>query len=76
MMKKIASMILISALGGAITLGTYVLFFDKPQIQIEKNVDAGLNTIPTNYSNAMYTSAENTDFTVAAEKTLNVAVVG
>ncbi|HSQ47756.1 MAG TPA: Do family serine endopeptidase [Lutibacter sp.] len=74
MMKKIASMILISALGGAITLGTYVLFFDKPQIQIEKKVDAGLNTIPANYSNAMYTSAENTDFTVAAEKTLNAVV--
>jgi serine protease Do len=73
-MKKIASMILISALGGAITLGTYVLFFDKPQIQIEKKVDAGLNTIPANYSNAMYTSAENTDFTVAAEKTLNAVV--
>jgi len=74
MMKNIASMILISALGGAITLGTYVLFFDKPQIQIEKKVDAGLNTIPANYSNAMYTSAENTDFTVAAEKTLNAVV--
>lgn len=73
-MKNIASMILISALGGAITLGTYVLFFDKPQIQIEKKVDAGLNTIPANYSNAMYTSAENTDFTVAAEKTLNAVV--
>lgn len=74
MMKKIASMILISALGGAITLGTYVLFFDKTQIQIEKKVDSLLNTVPTNYSNAMYTSAENTDFTVAAEKTLNAVV--
>jgi serine protease Do len=74
MMKKIASMILISALGGAITLGTYVLFFDKPQIQIEKKVDSLLNTIPANYSNALYASAENTDFTVAAEKTLNAVV--
>jgi Do/DeqQ family serine protease len=73
-MKKIASMILISALGGAISLGTYVLFFDKPQIQIEKKVDSLLNTIPTNYSNAMYTAAENTDFTVAAEETLNAVV--
>lgn len=74
MMKKIASMILISALGGAISLGTYVLFFDKPQIQIEKKVDSLLNAIPTNYSNALYTSTENTDFTVAAEKTLNAVV--
>ncbi len=74
MMKKIISMILISALGGAISLGAYVLFFDKPQIQIEKRVDSLLNTIPTNYANAMYIAAENTDFTVAAEKTLNAVV--
>jgi len=74
MMKKIVSMILISALGGAISLGTYVLFFDKPQIQIEKKADSLLNTIPANYSNALYASAENTDFTVAAEKTLNAVV--
>ena len=73
-MKNIVSMILISALGGAITLGTYVLFFEKPQIQIEKKVDSLLNTIPANYSNAMYSSAENTDFTIAAEKTLNAVV--
>ena len=74
MMKKIISMILISALGGAISLGTYVLFFDKPQVQIEKRVDSLLNTIPTNYANTMYSSAENTDFTVAAERTLNTVV--
>ncbi len=74
MMKKIASLILISALGGAITLGTYILFFDKPQIQIEKKVDSLFNAIPTNYSNEMYSSAENTDFTVAAEKTVNAVV--
>ncbi|HEY9168738.1 MAG TPA: trypsin-like peptidase domain-containing protein [Lutibacter sp.] len=73
-MKKILTMILISAFGGAISLGTYVLFFDKPQIQIEKKDDSLVNTIPTNYSNAMYYSAENTDFTVAAEKTLNAVV--
>ena len=73
-MKKIISLLLISALGGAITLGSYILFFDKQQIQIEKNADFPLSTIPTNYSNAMYSSAENTDFTLAAEKTLNAVV--
>lgn len=73
-MKKIISLVLMSALGGAITLGTYVLFFDKPQIQIEKKADSLLNTIPANYSNALYVSAENTDFTVGAEKTLNAVV--
>ena len=30
-MKKVLSLILVSALGGALTLSTYLLFFDKPQ---------------------------------------------
>lgn len=74
MMKNIVSMILIAVLGGTISLGAYVLFFDRPQIQYEKKVDSLLNAIPTNYSNAMYAAVENTDFTVAAEKTLNAVV--
>ncbi len=73
-MKKIIGLILISALGGAITLGAYVLFFENSQVKIDKIEDARPKTIPTNYSTAMYSSAENTDFTIAAEKTLNAVV--
>lgn len=73
-MKKIISLILISALGGAITLGTYVLFFENSQVKIDKIENAGLKTINTNYTDTMSASAENTDFTIAAEKTLNAVV--
>lgn len=73
-MKKILGLVLISVLGGVITLGSYLLFFDKPQAQFENKVDSLLNAIPTNYSNAMFTSAENTDFTIAAENTVNAVV--
>jgi Do/DeqQ family serine protease len=73
-MKKIISLILISALGGAITLGTYMLFFENSQFKIDKIENAGLKTINTNYTDTMSASAENTDFTIAAEKTLNAVV--
>jgi Do/DeqQ family serine protease len=73
-MKKIISLILISALGGAITLGTYVLFFENSQVKIDKIEDAGPKIINTNYSDTMPASVENTDFTIAAEKTLNAVV--
>ncbi|MDD3721795.1 MAG: Do family serine endopeptidase [Lutibacter sp.] len=73
-MKRIISLILISTLGGVITLGTYVLFFENSHVKIDKIEDTRLKTIPTNYTNALYSSAENTDFTIAAEKTLNAVV--
>lgn len=74
MMKKILSLVLISALGGAITLGAYVLFFENSHFKFGKNADSGLKTVNTNFTGAMAASAENTDFTVAAEKTLNAVV--
>ncbi len=73
-MKKIASIILFSAIGGAFTLGAYKLFIEKPQVVVEKFTDSTLNSTPVNYANGMVTSIENTDFTVSAEKTLNSVV--
>ncbi len=73
-MKKIGSIVLFSALGGILTLGTYKLFIEKPQIIIEKSGDSFANTLPVNYTNTMVASTENTDFTVAAEKTINSVV--
>ena len=73
-MKKILSIVLFSALGGALTLGAYKLFVEKPQVVFEQ---AGLekpSAVNANYTNAMLGAAENTDFTVAAEKTLNSVV--
>ncbi|WP_456378842.1 trypsin-like peptidase domain-containing protein [Lutibacter sp.] len=73
-MKKIVSIILISALGGALTLGTYKLFIEKPQVVIEKTASSELNTVPINYFGPTVASMENTDFTVAADKTINSVV--
>lgn len=74
MMKNIMSLVLISALGGAITLGAYISFFENTQVKIGENELFGAKTVNTNYSNAMLASVENTDFTIAAEKTLNAVV--
>ncbi|UMB53892.1 trypsin-like peptidase domain-containing protein [Lutibacter sp. A64] len=73
-MKKILSIVLFSALGGALTLGTYKLFIEKPQVVIEKSIDESPVTVATNYNRSMGDAIEDTDFTVAAEKTLNAVV--
>ena len=71
-MKKILSVILLSALGGALTLGTYKLFLEKPQVVVENPSEIPA-IVQTNLTNTM-AAMENTDFTVAAEKTLNTVV--
>ena len=73
-MKKIISIVLFSALGGTLTLGAYKLFIEKPQVVIEKATESKPVTVAANYTNLVGTSIENTDFTVAAEKTLNAVV--
>lgn len=76
-MKKILTLVLISVIGGVITLSSYKLF-------IEENDSVGLTeisdsipfTIPVNYNsyNTSLTSPANVDFTNAAEKTINTVV--
>ncbi|NOR28302.1 MAG: PDZ domain-containing protein [Lutibacter sp.] len=73
-MKKVLSVILFSALGGALTLGSYKIFIEKPQVVIEQKEVNALCSLPVNYTNTMVSSIENTDFTVAADKTINSVV--
>lgn len=73
-MKKILTIVLFSALGGAITLGAYKSFFEKPQYVIEQNGISKPSTVKTNFTSATIGAMENTDFTIAAEKTLNSVV--
>ncbi len=73
-MKKVLSVILFSALGGALTLGSYKIFIEKPQVVIEQKEANALSSLPVNYTNTMVSSIENTDFTVAADKTINSVV--
>jgi Do/DeqQ family serine protease len=73
-MKKIISIVLFSALGGALTLGGYKLFVEKPQIVIERTVEPQSEPTKTNFIKTISPSVENTDFTVAAEKTIHSVV--
>lgn len=72
-MKKILSIILFSALGGALTLGAYKLFIEKPQVVVDQQLITQPATVNANYVDTV-NSIENTDFTVTAEKTLNTVV--
>ena len=76
-MKKMFTLVFVSALGGALTLGTYKLFVEKEAaIVTEQSTDTGLS-IPVNY-NALNTNlpklGDAVDFTTAAEQTVNTVV--
>tara|TARA_R110001583_G_scaffold145635_2_gene297638 strand:+ start:71750 stop:73156 length:1407 start_codon:yes stop_codon:yes gene_type:complete len=73
-MKKIVSIVLFSIIGGVFTLVGYKYFFETPQVIIEKQVDSSLTSLPINYRSSVVAGMENTDFTVAAEKTINSVV--
>jgi len=72
-MKKILSIVLFSALGGALTLGAYKLFVENPQVVIQETTTQPA-VVQANYSGTVTAAMENTDFTIAAEKTLNTVV--
>ncbi|GAA3577495.1 trypsin-like peptidase domain-containing protein [Snuella lapsa] len=72
-MKKILSLVVVSALGGIITLGAYKLFIapeNKP-IVISNNTPATF--LPVS-SNTLNTGVQGLDFTVAAEKAVHAVV--
>lgn len=73
-MKEIAKITLFSALGGLLTLGAYTSFIETDST-IHTNQTAPQFTVPVSHklpvSNVI---AENTDFTLAAEKTVHAVV--
>ena len=72
-MKKIISIILVSALGGAITLGAFLVFFDRSDDDLNTKETNLPVTIPTNYYQNTSTSG-NIDFADIAEKTVHTVV--
>ena len=74
-MKKFATLLSVSVLGGIMTLGSYKLFveegaFTGPE---EQRIEAASNrVIPVSNNTAVY--GTNVDFTEAAEKTVNAVV--
>tara|TARA_R110001583_G_scaffold31942_7_gene108862 strand:+ start:91 stop:1503 length:1413 start_codon:yes stop_codon:yes gene_type:complete len=73
-MKKILTLVFVSALGGILTLGSYKLFLEKENPVV---VESNLNNpafLPTNNISNLFKTAENPDFTMAAENTVNAVV--
>lgn len=72
-MKKFASLLIVSILGGALTLGSYKLFIEpESQPQLIQERSTSQDFIPANYSSRIY--GTNADFTEAAENTVNGVV--
>jgi len=69
-MKSIVKIILISALGGFISIGTYKMFFEQPEVRTYIETQAPSAARQTNYSGP---SAAG-DFVMAAEKSINSVV--
>ncbi|MBO0322488.1 trypsin-like peptidase domain-containing protein [Muricauda sp. CAU 1633] len=74
-MKKIASLLLVSVFAGAITLGSYKLFFEKDNYKVvtfeQESPFLTTSNLPTSARGA---GINEVDFTLAAEKTVNSVV--
>ena len=66
-MKKFASLFFVSLLSGATTLGAYKLF-------MEEGSSSKLSIASSNYAKNVGLTAENIDFTTAAENTIHTVV--
>jgi Do/DeqQ family serine protease len=74
-MKKIIGTLGIAFLGGVIALAGYKIMIEKPQVVVEKAIEPTLQTINANYTPTVINSSSTpTDFTEAAEKTVNAVV--
>jgi len=75
-MKRFASLLLVSVLGGVISIGAYKVFSERPEKAEQTSVFEQQTYIPTNFVNTPTTTAavSGIDFTVAAEKTIDAVV--
>ena len=74
-MKKAMYLLSAAFLGGAISLGGYRLLFEKSEnLQHPQKIVGTAIPIPTHFTNSAAAAAENTDFVLAAEKSLNAVV--
>lgn len=74
-MKKFATLLSVSVLGGIMTLGSYKLFVEEGDFSgpEEQRIEAASNRVfPVSNNTAVY--GTNADFTEAAEKTVNAVV--
>ncbi len=73
-MKNFFKMLLVSALGGILTLGGYILFFEHQGVPQDIDVTQMPSVIPSSYESFNVAAAEKTDFTAIAEKSIHAVV--
>lgn len=74
-MKKIASLLFVSALGGIITLGAYKMLIENQQDLVIETSTSPPAIIPTNHNTSnIYNLANAPDFTTAADKAVHSVV--
>lgn len=73
-MKKILTLVMVSALGGVITLGAYKLFLEKDNTVVVATSNEKPAFLPTTNLNMALNAAENTDFTTAADNAVHAVV--
>ena len=74
-MKKIFTLVCVSALGGLLTLGGFKLFIEKESISVTENKkNQSTSYIPASVSNTILTTTERPDLITAANKTIDAVV--
>jgi len=73
-MKKILTLVLVSALGGIFTLGAYKLFLEEKKPTLVTSESQNATFLPTSNTSALFSAENKIDFTVAAENTVNAVV--
>lgn len=74
-MKKITTLLLVSIFGGAITLGSYKLFLEKPNYAVvTENGDHSYFNTSYSPTSAKGAGINEVDFTIAAQNTVNSVV--
>ena len=73
-MKKILTLVLVSALGGILTLGAYKLFLEEEKTVTVADSNIQPAFLPTNNISSSLKAYEDSGFTSAAENTINAVV--
>lgn len=73
-MKKILSLVLVSALSGLFTLIAYKFYFENSEVNIKDTPQLSLASVSTNLNASSNYGVEPVDFRKAAKETLNAVV--
>ena len=73
-MRNFLKTLVVSALGGVLTLGAYIIFFEHQIVPGDVETLEMPTAIPVTYESNRVSAAEKTDFTAIAEKSIHAVV--